>query len=155
MKLGPRHVVAPDGAEWCVGRKWTTRRPRLLRRRRSGTASDSLQNLGSVWPDLGGLDLGQELLALAAVVALVLVLIPVLFFGLELIILGVLLATGVIARTLLGQPWVVQATSTDPLAAGRRLEWRVRGWRRSRSVIAEIAAELAAGHEPSTIQPRR
>ncbi len=155
LQLGPRHVVAPDGAEWCVGRKWTTRRPRLLRRRRSGTASDSLQNLGSVWPDLGGLDLGQELLALAAVVALVLVLIPVLFFGLELIILGVLLATGVIARTLLGQPWVVQATSTDPLAAGRRLEWRVRGWRRSQSVIAEIAAELAAGHEPSTIQPRR
>jgi hypothetical protein len=63
----------------------------------------------------------MELLALAAVVAVVLVLIPVLFFGLELIILGVLLAAGVIARTLLGQPWVVQATSTDPLSFGRRL----------------------------------
>jgi hypothetical protein len=108
-----------------------------------------------VWPDLGGLDLGQELLALAAVVAVVLVLIPVVFFGLELIILGVLLASGVIARTLLGQPWVVQATSTDPLSSGRRLEWRVRGWRRSRSLIAEVASELAAGHDPSKVQPRR
>ena len=47
-----------------------------------------------------GLDLGQDLLALAAVVAVVLVLIPILFFGLELIILGVLLAAGIIARTL-------------------------------------------------------
>lgn len=155
LQLGSRHVVAPERVEWCVGRKWMTRRPRLLRRHRSGTASDSLQNLGSVWPDLGGLDLGQELLALAAVVAVVLVLIPVLFFGLELIILGVLLATGVIARTLLGQPWVVQATSTDPLSAGRRLEWRVRGWRRSQSLIGEVAAELTAGHEPSTVQPQR
>jgi hypothetical protein len=93
LQLAPRRVVAPDGVEWCVGRKWMTRRPRLLRRHQSGKASDSLQNLGSVWPDLGGLDLGQELLALAAVVAVVLVLIPVLFFGLELIILGVLLGT--------------------------------------------------------------
>jgi hypothetical protein len=147
--------VAPDGVEWFVGRKWGTRRSRLLRRHQSGTASDSLQNLGSVWPDLGGLDLGQELLALAAVVAVVLVLIPVLFFGLELIILGVLLAAGVIARTLLGQPWVVQATSTDPLSSGRRLEWRVRGWRKSQRLIAEVAAELVAGHEPSTVHPRR
>lgn len=56
-----------------------------------GSASESLQNLGSVWPDLGGLDRGQELLALTTVVAVVLVPIPVLFFGLELIILGVLL----------------------------------------------------------------
>ncbi len=73
------------------------RGPRLLRRHQSATASNSLQNLGSVWPDLGGVDLGQELLALAGVVAVVLI--PVVFFGLELIILGALLAAGVIARS--------------------------------------------------------
>jgi hypothetical protein len=104
-------------------------------------------------PDPGGLDLGQELFAIAAVVAVVLVLIPLLFFGVELIILGVLLAAGVIARTLLGQPWVVEAVSTDPLSAERRLEWRVRGWRKSRSLIAEVVAELATGHDPATVQP--
>ncbi len=155
LQAGPRRVVAPDGVEWSVGRKWMTRRPRLLCRHRSSSGSASLQNLGSVRPDLGGLDLGRELLVLAAVVAVVLVLIPVLFFGLELIMLGVFLAAGVLARTLLGQPWVVEATSIDPLGSGRRLEWRVRGWRRSRNLIAEVAAELAAGNEPSTVQPRR
>lgn len=154
LQLGPRRVISPDGVEWRVGRTWMTRRPRLMRQRRRGTAADSLQSLGSAWPDPGGPDLGQELLVVAAVVAVVLVLIPVFFFGLELIIVGVLLAAGVIARTLLGQPWVVQARSIDPLSSGRRLEWRVRGWRRSQRLIAEVAAELAAGQEPSAAPHR-
>ena len=147
--------MAPDGVQWRVGRKWMTRRALLMRRRQSATVSDSLLNLGSVWPDPGGLDLGQELLAIAAVVAVVLVLIPILFFGLELIIVGVLLAAGVVARTVLGQPWVVEAVSSDPLSPGRQLEWRVRGWRRSQRLIAEVAAELEAGNEPSTVSSSR
>lgn len=151
-QLGSRRIVAPDGVEWRVGRQWMTRRPRL-RQRKSATTSGSLQNLGSMpVPGPGGLDLGQELFAIAAIVAVVLVLIPLLFFGLELIILGVLLAAGVIARTLLGQPWVVEARSTDPVSAERRLEWRVRGWRKSQSLITEVLAELATGHDPATIQ---
>jgi hypothetical protein len=93
------------------------------------------------------------LLAIAAVFAVVLVLIPILFFGLELVIVGALLAAGLLARTLLGQPWIVEATSIDPLSSGRCLEWRVRGWRRSQAFIAEIAAELAAGNEPPVAQP--
>jgi hypothetical protein len=153
VQLGSRQIVAPDGVEWRIDRQWITGRPRPLRRRQNAGASGSLQSLGSSLPDLGGVDLGQGLLAIAAVLAVVLVLIPVLFFGLELIILGVLLAAGVMARTLLGQPWVIEARSVDPLSSGRRLEWRLRGWRRSQNLIAELAAELAAGHDLSTVRP--
>jgi hypothetical protein len=84
----------------------------------------------------------------AAVVALLLILIPVLLFGVEPIILGALLAAGVIARTLLGQPWVIEARSTDPLTSGRQLEWRVRGWRKSGKLGAQVASDLSAGREP-------
>ena len=141
--------MAPDGVEWHIGRRWLTRRPRLGRLRRRDITSESLHNLGLAWPDFGNLDFGEGLLLTAAVVAVVLILIPVLFFGLELIILGALLAAGVMARTLLRQPWVVEARSTDPLTSGRRLEWRVRGWRKSGKLIAQIASDLSAGREPS------
>jgi hypothetical protein len=148
VQLGPRRVIAPDGVEWRVGRSWLTRRPKLDRPRRGDIASGSVYNVGSGWPDIGNLDLGEGMVLAAAAVALVLILIPVLFFGVELIILGVLLAGGVIARTLLRQPWVVQATSTDPLTSGRQLEWRVRGWRKSGKLIAQVASDLSAGREP-------
>ena len=143
-QLGPRRVIAPDGAEWHVGRRWLTSRPRLNRPRGREIASESLSNLGNI----GNVDLGEGLLIATAALAFVLILIPVLFFGVELIILGALLAAGVIARTLLRQPWVVEATSIDPLTPGRRLEWRVRGWRKSGELIDQVASDLSAGREP-------
>ena len=83
-----------------------------------------------------------------AVLAAVLILIPLLFFGVELIILGALLAAGVLGRVLLGQPWVIEARSSDPLTSGRQLEWRVTGWRKSHKLIDHVASDLAAGREP-------
>jgi hypothetical protein len=140
--------VAPDGVEWRVGRRWLTRSPKLTRPRRGDVAAESLERLGASWPDIGNIDFGEGLLVAAAVVAFLLILIPVLFFGIELITLGVLLAAGVITRSVLGQPWVIEARSTDPLTAGRQLEWRVRGWRKSGKVIAQIASDLSAGRDP-------
>jgi hypothetical protein len=140
--------VAPDGVEWRVGRRWLTRSPKLTRPRRGDVAAESLEHLGASWPDIGNVDVGEGLLVAAAVVAFLLILIPVLFFGIELITLGVLLAAGVITRSVLGQPWVIEARSTDPLTAGRQLEWRVRGWRKSGKVIAQIASDLSAGRDP-------
>ena len=148
LRLGPRRVVAPDGVEWRVGRRWLTRRPQLRRPRRTGIAAESLNSLGTGWPDLGNVDLGEGLLVLAAVVAFLLILIPLLFFGVELIVLGAFLAAGVIARTVRRQPWVIEARSTDPLTSGRQLEWRVRGWRRSGKLIAQVASDLSNGREP-------
>jgi hypothetical protein len=148
LRLGSRQVVAPDGVEWRVGRRWLTRSPKLTRPRRGDVAAESLEHLGASWPDIGNIDFGEGLLVAAAVVAFLLILIPVLFFGIELITLGVLLAAGVITRSVLGQPWVIEATSTDPLTVGRQLEWRVRGWRKSGKVIAQIASDLSAGRDP-------
>jgi hypothetical protein len=140
--------VAPDGVEWRVGRRWLTRSPRLNRPRRGEIAGESLNHLGANLPDLGSLDLGQGLLVVAAVVAALLILVPVLFFGIELIILGALLAAGVVTHTVLGQPWVIEARPIDPLVPGRRLEWRVRGWRKSGKAIAQVASDLSAGRNP-------
>ncbi len=148
LQLGPRHVVAPDGVEWEVGRRWLTRRLRPGRPRRGTIVAESLNNLGAGLPDVGNADLGEGLLVIAAGVAFLLILVPVLFFGIELILLGGFFAAGVIARTVLRQPWVIEARSSDPLTSGRQLEWRVRGWRTSAKLIAQVASDLSAGREP-------
>lgn len=99
-------------------------------------------------PDLGGLDdLGVAVLVLLAVVVVALVVIPLLLFGIELILLGLLAAAGIAGRTLLGRPWIVQATPEDDSA--HALTWRVVGWRRSSHLIAEVATSLGAGLDPS------
>ena len=116
--------MAPDGVEWRVGRRWPTRSRKLARPGRSEIAAESLNHIGANAPDFGNVDLGEGLLVAAAVVAFLVILIPVLFFGLELIILGVLLGTAVITHTVLGQPWAIEARSTDPLTPGRQIEWR-------------------------------
>lgn len=148
LQLRARRVVAPDGVEWQVGRRWLTRRPRFGRPRQGEIAAESLNNIGPGWPDFGSVDLGEELLLAAAIVAFVLIVVPILFFGIELIILGALLAAGVIARTVLRQPWMIEARSTGPLTSARRLEWSVRGWRNSGRLIDQVASDLSAGREP-------
>ncbi len=99
-------------------------------------------------PDLGGLDdIGAAVLVLLAVVAVAVVVIPLLLFGIELIVLGLLIAAGIVGRTLLGRPWIVRATPLGDEAA--ELSWHVAGWRRSNLVIEEVAASLSAGLNPS------
>lgn len=86
-----------------------------------------------------------------AVLAAVLIAIPLLLFGVELIILGALLAAGVIGRIMFRRPWVIEARCHDPLAHGRRLEWQVIGWRKSRGLIDRVRSDLAAGREPPAV----
>ena len=136
--------MAPDGVEWRVSRRWVSRRPTLNRPGRREVASDSLGELGSGLSEIAG-D-GEGLVVAIAVVAVVLILIPVLFFGLELVILGMLLAAGVIGRTVLRQPWVIEARSSD---TPRALEWRVQGWRKSGKLIDQVASDVSAGRDPS------
>jgi hypothetical protein len=75
------------------------------------------------------------------------VLIPLLFFGIELIVLGLLIALGVLGRGLLGRPWVVRAA---PLTGhDGELTWSVSGWRRSNRLIDEVADSIAHGLPPA------
>lgn len=79
--------------------------------------------------------------------------VPLLLFGIELIVLGLLIAAGIAARGLLGRPWVVQAVpSGDPAGA---LAWEVRGWRRSSQLIESVSSELASGLTPSPAESSR
>jgi hypothetical protein len=137
-------VAAPDGVEWHVGRRWSTRRFGWTWKRR-GIAADAASGLGQ---GVGGVDLQEGALVVVAAVAAALIVVPLLFFGVELIILGALLAAGVVSRVFLRQPWVIEATSSDPLTSGRQLEWRVVGWRKSRKLIDQVVSDLAAGREP-------
>jgi hypothetical protein len=143
-------VTAPDGAQWTIRRVWAGRAWPRWRRVRVG---DGMAEAGwwSPAPD-NPEDIGIWLVAVLAGVVLVLVLIPLLLFGFELVLLGVLIAGGILARTLLGRPWIVRAESGD---GGRALEWQVRGWRRSARALGEVRDALAAGlhPEPADAEP--
>lgn len=141
MRVGARSVAAPDGTRWRVGRRWVARR--LPRWRRVRIGDGAVETLGL--PDVSGPDdLVTWLAILVGGLVVAVVLIPLLLFGLELVLVGVLLAAGILARALLGRPWVVQALGED----GRALTWQVSGWRRSALAIEQVAASLAAGLDP-------
>jgi hypothetical protein len=63
------------------------------------------------------------------------------------VIIGVVLAAGVVGRSLLGRPWVVEARPANAVAGP--LVWRVAGWRRSGRLINEVAEQLASGLAPA------
>jgi hypothetical protein len=112
-----------------------------------GGQIDVAEALFSV-PDFNNLDdLGAAVLIVLALVVIALVVVPLLLFGIELILLGLLVAIGIVARTLLGRPWVVQAIPQDEKTG--TLTWPVVGWRRSARVIEEVAASLEAGLDPA------
>jgi hypothetical protein len=93
---------------------------------------------------------GQELLAVAAVVAMVLVVIPVLFFGLELILVGVLLAAGVVgadgAWSTMGGPGHIARSDGSRPTVGVACA----GLAQIPALDREVTAELEPGREPST-----
>lgn len=145
--LAVRRVTTPTGVDWRVRRRWVNRRlPRLRRVSGERAADVASESPGSWLPvDVGGMgDLEGWLLAIVALVVIVFVLIPLLLFGIELIIVGVVLAAGMIGRLFLGRPWIIEANSSR----GEALTWEVAGWRRSRHALDEVARALVADREP-------
>jgi hypothetical protein len=141
--------MTPAGTEWRVGRVWIGRGAPRFRKVRSEAAGDIGGQVPNWVPvDIGSWgDLEATIAVVIALVLLVFVIIPLLLFGVELIIVGVAVAASIIGRLLLGRPWIVQAQSIGRTREVRT--WRVSGWRRSRQVIAEIAQGLAAGSDPN------
>lgn len=66
-------------------------------------------------------------------------------FFLPFVLLAVEAVLVVIGVALFFRPWRVTAETRGP--AAERLEWRVKGWRRSKRAVAEVARELASGVE--------
>ena len=139
----PSHrVITPDGVEWRVSRKWLTRRVRGTLRDRVSATTEALSTTSQI-PDLGGLDLEGGVLLLVALAALVLIVIPLILFGIELIIVGCAVAIALVGRVALGNPWIVSACRID--RPEQVWEWEVKGWRRSRELTGEISTGLNCG----------
>lgn len=143
LQLGGKSTTTPDGVRWRVSRVWIDRSLPRWRKMRLGEA-------GSELLDPSGMG-DSPVLWLAAVIGTIVplvVVIPLLLFGIELILLGLLIAAAILGRALLGRPWLVRARPLDGGASG--MDWRVVGLRRSRRVIEELTAALAGG---TTLQP--
>ncbi len=153
LRFGSRRVRTPSGAEWRVARQWCPRG--LPRRRRLRLGENSEQTLDVLWSispvDVGSFESIELLLGgIVAAVVIAVIAIPLLLFGIELILAGLLVAAGIVARSMFGRPWIVHATSSaDPAGA---LAWEVKGWRRSAQLIDQVVAELAGGLTPSPIE---
>jgi hypothetical protein len=100
---------------------------------------------------LPGLDLDEALLFVAAVLVVLLVLIPLLLFGFELVLVGCVLAASLVGRVLLGRPWLIEARTVTPAAAGRVVQWKVSGWRQSNELVRDVAADLTAGRDLESV----
>jgi len=144
-----RSLTTPTGVEWTVGRVWVTRpKPRWRKVHAEGAASEA------AWitpmPD-GGLDeLGAWVLIVVGSIVFAVILIPLLLFGIELIILGLLIALGILGRGFFRRPWIVKASSVD---GSDERAWKVVGLWRSHKVINEVADALRAGIEPAPAEP--
>lgn len=137
---GSRGATAPDGTDWTVGRVWFGERELKSRKWRRDIGS-ALSD-GGVLDVFDGLDLESALVVLAATAAIVLIVVPVLLFGVELIIVGCVLAVGVVSRSLFGKPWTIAATREQ--ASTPAALWRVRGWRASGELINQICVDIEA-----------
>lgn len=149
--FGKTRITAPDGAEWAVGRRWMTREVRRSWKWRRGASGDLIAGGNFPGSDWAGDSLGSAVLILLGVIIVALVLVPLLLFGIELIVVGCVLAASVAGRVLLGRPWTVEARTLGPAGSDRSLEWSVPGWRRSGKVIDAIAEDLTAGREPDPL----
>jgi hypothetical protein len=96
---------------------------------------------------LSGLDLDGAIFFIAAAILVVLVLIPLLLFGFELVLVGCVLAASLLGRLLLGRPWLIEARTVTPASAGRVVQWKVSGWRQSNELVRNVAADLTAGRD--------
>lgn len=67
----------------------------------------------------------------------------VIAFFLPFVLLAVEAVLVVVGVVLFLRPWRVTAETGGPPA--ERLEWRVKGWRRSRRAVDEVARELSSG----------
>lgn len=156
---------------WDLGIIWLTRhlqRPdRMLRRRvraardpSGGTGATSRRRsaAGDVLDGASGCTDVVDLPAFLAIVAIVAVLGVLIALGpgllaitiglLEIALVLVGAAIALVGRVVFRQPWEVVARRGD-----EQHEWRVRGIRSARNVLAEIETGVRLGHHPATLAP--
>lgn len=137
-----RRIVAPDGTQWRVGRRWLPDRPRLRRRGRKDRDFDAVET----GADAGDLfDLGIFALFAVALLVVTVVLFPLVVLILEIVLVVLLAIAGLVGRTVGGRPWVVRARAKD---GGVQQTWEVKGFRASGARRDEIAERLRSTGRP-------
>lgn len=169
--MNPRDAPEVDD-DWRVGIIWLTRslqRPdRMIRRRvraarrqpdepetgepqERSLAGDALDGAS------GCMDAGDVpiVLAVAGVIVVIVALVALgpgllaITIGLlEIAVLLILAAAGLVGRVIFRQPWEIVARRP-----GHELVWRVRGIRRARAVADEIETGLRQGRDANTLAP--
>ena len=132
-------MTDPGGKRWRVGIRWL---PWPLRFR-----GDARLDPGAVdWLPFG-FDAGGGITVLLVVVGVVLLLtvaLPVVIFAVEVVILAVLAAAGLLSRLILRRPWTIVARSER----GEVRQWHVKGWGTARAAVDDISRAIGAGVEP-------
>jgi hypothetical protein len=122
---------------------WTVTRsfPWPSRRRAEDTVDGYLDS--SVGDDLGfEASLEDPIAGLFGFVLFILLALVIAFF-LPFVLFAVEVALAVVAVALYLRGWRVTAETSGPPA--ERVEWRVKGWRKSKRAVDEVARELSAG----------
>lgn len=104
---------------------------------------------------LNAVDLIDSPLAAVAIAAatllIFLVLLPLLGFALELLLVLLVIWSGIVARLLLGRPWVVEAVDLDD--ATRSDAFPIKGWRGSGRAVEELKRAIAVSGAPTLSSP--
>jgi hypothetical protein len=142
-----RKATAPDGSRWKPGRRWFPHRP--------NDRFDAIDTGDLKFPDLGEADdlFGAILLVVFSVIAavfLALLLLNVVVMAIEITIIVLGLIIGLFSRVVLRKPWTVFVKSGP-----HTVERPVVGWRASRRLIDELAAEVESGRLQLALQDRR
>lgn len=146
-------VVDLRGVEWTVRRRWLPRyqgrglRERLRRRRARSAAKRGDDK--THWYDALDLPIADDSLTAIVVSVLIVGLLIVLFlFGwplllalVDLVVILVVAAIGVIGRLVFRRPWTVEACAST----GERHEVRVVGWRRAGEAVRALARDVEDG----------
>jgi hypothetical protein len=144
-------ATSPDGDRWQVRRRWLNRPVpkirRSLRRTNDDLALESGLEVLSVpdFTDSIPLAIGVAI----AVALLVFLLLPLFGVALEIAVLIALLSSGIVGRVLLRRPWTIEAVNLD--RPERSAAFAVKGWRRSRRAIDELATTIPVSGLPSQI----
>lgn len=151
LRIVGRSATTPAGEQWRVGRRWLPRPLPRWRRLHTSGAGEAIAEAPWSMAELTSLDeLPVVLLVGIGTLVVLVILVPLLLLGIELILLGFALAAGILARGLLGRPWVVQARPRDGAGAeDPQHAWRVVGLLRSGRVIDEVALALESGLAPT------
>lgn len=137
-------VSTHDGGRWRVGRRWV---PWRFRRRRRSTSLDGVE----LPLDIASIADGPFVVigVVAVIVLFAFTVVPMVLALIEISILVLLVAAGVLARVLLRRPWIVDVERLD---APGRTSWKVVGLRRSGELITALATQLQSG-QPMTGLP--